>query len=81
MIKNFWFAAKSPLGVTYPCRCRERSRRSCGSQWCPCWGRADVMAMPPDCCARRNLRTIEAIHREARRLLDISLGISVRSSP
>ncbi len=77
MIVKFWFAARSPLGLVYPCRCDERPR-DCGKDepWgCPCWGRRDLASVPERCCARRNWGAIAEIQREARRLLDVSLGL------
>lgn len=71
-----WLAARVSTAVTYPCRCHERPR-DCGKDepWgCPCWGRWDLAAVPEQCCARRNLRTLDGLAREARRLLDMSLG-------
>lgn len=53
-----WIKASGLLGQTvrtdvlYPCLCGF-SRRSCESDWCDCWGRADAGLMPADCCARR----------------------------
>lgn len=58
MIKKFWFAAKSPTQIPYPCRCNERSLRDCGTQWCSCWGRVDLVGLPSDCCARRHLNLL-----------------------
>ncbi len=77
MTVGFWFAARSPLSLVYPCRCDERPR-DCGKDepWgCPCWGRRDLAAVRDSCCARRNMKAIQAIQAEARRLLDVSLGL------
>jgi hypothetical protein len=78
---GFWFAARSSTSVAYPCRCHERPR-DCGKDepWgCPCWGRQDLLAVPAQCCARRNGKAIAAIHARAQRLLDASLGRAVAS--
>jgi len=80
--EGIWLGASKLLGrpVTadeaYPCLCWVRPR-DCGKDepWgCPCWGRRDLASVPDDCCARRNGRAIAEIQREARRLLDVSLG-------
>jgi hypothetical protein len=61
-----WLGASKLLGrpVTgdepYPCVCWVR-RRDCmkSEPWgCPCWGRPMIASLPPDCCARRDLRNL-----------------------
>lgn len=50
-----WIKAAALTGTptgsdqTYPCVCW-RNPRSCGSQWCDCWGRPDPFAWA-GCCA------------------------------
>jgi hypothetical protein len=65
MVSGVWLAASKLLGrpvsadEPYPCRCW-LNRRDCdkaGPWGCPCYGRADVEAVPGDCCARRRLLT------------------------
>jgi hypothetical protein len=48
-----WLVARTPISQKYPCRCAEHGGRSCGTQWCPCWGRQDIDGLPPECCAPR----------------------------
>ncbi len=82
-----WIGASTLLGrpvgtdEPYPCLCWVRPR-DCGKDepWgCPCWGRYDLSVLPADCCAHRNPRTQRGLQREARRLLDVSLGRGLAS--
>ena len=52
---GWWFVARSPAALPYPCRCWE-SPRSCGTNWCPCWRRNDLVGLPPQCCGWRSAR-------------------------
>lgn len=58
--RGAWLATGVPLGFGYPCRCLEPAwapGRNCGSRWCPCWGRDDLLQVPPTCCGWRYVRT------------------------
>jgi hypothetical protein len=48
--KELWLATRTPTCMPYPCRCRP----GCKPEYCPCWGRDDLVPTAGSCCAPRH---------------------------
>lgn len=49
-----WLVTGTALDRSYPCRCGGQGGRICGTQWCPCFGRTDLVGLTPACCGVRS---------------------------